>query len=60
MLSVKVRIYDPDKKKDYIEGACLSTDDKPSSVTNGSVMIEMDTGTVYMFDENGKRWLSFE
>lgn len=39
----------------------LSTDTKPTeldgeSVTNGSVFIEIDTGSVFVFDENGQEW----
>lgn len=39
----------------------LSTDTKPTeldggSVTNGSVFIEIDTGAVFVFDENGQEW----
>ena len=43
-----------------VEGKCLSTDEKPSDVGNGSSLIEMDTGTVYFFDENAKQWIPFE
>lgn len=44
------------KKK--FEGHCLSTDTKPTEgVLNGSLLLEMDTATVYFFDEAGKRWL---
>ena len=42
------------------EGSCLSTDTKPTSgVANGSVLIEMDTGKVYLFDEAGTQWREF-
>lgn len=35
----------------------LSTDVKPTKrVGNGSVFIEMDTGKVFMFDEQNKVW----
>ena len=43
-----------------VEGSCLSSDNKPNDVANGSILIEMDTGNVYMFDETGKRWIPFE
>ena len=42
------------------EGSCLSTDAKPTDVANGSILKEMDTGTVYMYDEAGEQWLPFE
>ena len=35
----------------------LSTDEKPiDRVGNGSVFIEIDTGKVFMFDEENKEW----
>ena len=35
----------------------LSTDDKPvENVGNGSVFIEIDTGKVFIFDEQNKLW----
>lgn len=35
----------------------LSTDIKPiERVGNGSIFIEMDTGKVYMFDEQNTEW----
>ena len=37
-----------------VEGFCLSTDEKPTDVANGSTMTETDTGDVYMFD--GTSW----
>lgn len=42
------------------EGSCMSTDTKPTDVANGSILKEMDTGTVYMYDEAGEQWLPFE
>lgn len=43
-----------------IEGHCLSTDTKPTDkILNGSVLIEMDTGTVQFFDEAGTTWHEF-
>ena len=43
----------------------LSTDEKPSSIENGSiengsVFIEMDTQKVYFYDSNTKAWLGEE
>lgn len=40
----------------YVEGSCLSTDDKPEDVANGSVLFEMDTGIMYKFDEENTAW----
>lgn len=45
-------------KKKYIEGACLSADTKPTDevLMNGSKLMEMDTSTLYMYDEKNKTW----
>ena len=38
---------------------CLSTDEKPelSEESNGSVLLEIDTGKKYMYDGKEKEWL---
>lgn len=45
--------------KFYREYSGLSTDStKPTSdVANGSLFLEMDTGDVYAYDEEGETWL---
>lgn len=36
----------------------LSTDNKPTeNIVNGSAFIEMDTGTLYFYDQAGESWL---
>ena len=41
-----------------IEGTCLSTDTKPTAGTaSGSVMTEVDTGDVYIFNEDAGTWV---
>ena len=41
----------------YIEGACLHDDTKPlRNLASGSLMLEVDTGDVYAFDEEGGEW----
>ena len=56
----KAAAYRPDRtEKPFIEGVCLSTDDKPTDVANGSSLMEMDTGKVYMYDEEGEQWRAF-
>lgn len=41
--------------KDYV---CLSTDEKPTDgITNGSMCLEMDTGTFYAYDAAGEQWI---
>lgn len=46
--------------KYWKEGSCMSGDTKPTDVANGSILKEMDTGTVYMYDEAGEQWRPFE
>lgn len=43
--------------KKYVELACLSLDNKPTTgISNGSLALEIDTGDVYAFDEEGAEW----
>lgn len=43
--------------KSYVEGVCISTDSKPTDgIANGSIILEMDTKKVYMYDEAGDTW----
>ena len=45
--------------KAYREGTCLSGDTKPTSDTtlaNGSKLLEMDTSTLYLYDEENGEW----
>ena len=58
--AVLVSQPDGENSKYRKEGSCLSTDTKPTNVANGSILKEMDTGTVYFFDEAGQQWLPFE
>ena len=43
----------------------LSTDTKPTQtykntqIQNGSSFVEMDTGTVFMYNEDGPAWIEF-
>lgn len=46
--------------KHQIEGHCLSTDTKPiENVLNGSMLLEMDTSTVFFFDEANHQWIAW-
>lgn len=39
---------------------CLSTDEKPTEgINNGSELIEMDTGKIYLFDKENETWREF-
>ena len=41
----------------YVDGVCLSTDTKPTAgIANCSVLIEMNTGKIYMFNEESGEW----
>lgn len=40
----------------YVEGQCVSSDQKPTDVANGSTLLEMDTSKVYMFDADSSTW----
>ena len=42
----------------YIDGACKSTDTKPTrNIATGSCMIEVDTGDAYLYDEDSTTWI---
>ena len=45
----------------YVEIACLSTDTKPEgNYCNGSILLEVDTGKTYFFNESGsteEKWV---
>lgn len=44
-----------------VEAACLSTDTKPTDgIANGSIVIEMDTGKIFMFNESGSAWVELQ
>lgn len=41
-----------------IEGSCLAADTKPTAgIANGSIMVEVDTGTVFFFNETSSEWV---
>ena len=45
--------------KGLVEAVCLSTDEKPEGLMNGSLIMEMDTGKFYVYDEDGTEWIEF-
>lgn len=58
MITFKAKDLDYSGTKDRVEGECLSTDTKPTTgIANGSVLIEMDTGDIYMFNEAAGAWV---
>lgn len=50
----------PGGYKRYVEGTCISTDTKPTNVANGSKLLEMDTSTMYLFDEESGEWCAWQ
>lgn len=54
MVSVNRRVLEGEVFNDV---RCLSTDEKPLDVLNGSTLIEIDTGDTYMFDATTHEWL---
>lgn len=59
-ISKKTTIYKTDgTSKPYVEGACLSTDTKPTGMANGSSLTEMDTRKIYFYDEENEQWRAF-
>lgn len=49
-----------DTPRNYVEGMCLSTDTKPDTVANGSILMEMDTSKLYLYDEANSIWREWE
>ena len=50
-------VKDGEVSRKVFEGFCLSTDTKPTDgVWNGSILIEMDTKKVCVFDEDNTTW----
>ena len=42
--------------KSIVEATCLQSDGKPKTFANGSIALEMDTGTMFMYDEQNQIW----
>ena len=57
MISINVEKWMGKPNSYYREGVCLSTDTKPTDGwDNGSALLEMDTGKVYMYDAENAEW----
>ena len=59
MITYTKTILEPDSGGSdvfYVEGKCVSSDQKPTDVANGSTLLEMDTSKVYMFDVDASTW----
>lgn len=49
------------EQKRYIYAAGLAADTKPTEdVVTGSVFLELDTSTLYIYDEENSTWRAFE
>ena len=57
MITVKAKDFNYTNGRDRVEGECLSTDTKPTIYSNGSILLEMDTGNLYMYNEAGTAWV---
>ena len=45
-------------EQNLVQAVCLSTDAKPTAgIANGSMMLEMDTGKIYAFNEAASTWV---
>jgi hypothetical protein len=48
------------RKGEQREFYCLSTDTKPTetdyAIGNADLLLEIDTGTVYLYDADGQEW----
>ena len=55
---VRVTVYRYVGRGKYFEYAGLSTDEKPQrdDIITGSLFLEVDTGDVYAYDEDGGSW----
>jgi len=43
--------------KQNVEVSCLSTDTKPTDgIASGSILLEADTGDLYVFNEDANTW----
>ena len=49
-----------EKKGELREFYCLSTDTKPTEliyeIGNGDILLEIDTGSVFLYDADGREW----
>ena len=46
-----------DKSKRWVFGTCKSDEEKPMDVAFGSRLMEIDTSTMYHFDDETQQWL---
>ena len=37
---------------------CIATDESPAGAPNGSALYEMDTGAIYLYDEENETWIN--
>lgn len=58
-MTSNVKGSDPLQYLYYGEGSCNSADTKPTEgIYNGSKLVEMDTGNIYMFDQDSMSWVT--
>ena len=58
-----IPVYDGDTRTGFVRIvniACNHDDDKPTTgLANGSMCIEVDTGKLFLFDEDEEEWVEF-
>lgn len=57
----KDSIAQTNERSNEIEIRCLSTDTKPTindnkDITNGTILIEIDTGRLFLYDLDNNQW----
>ena len=59
MITINKNGFTPGDYKfaEAVEYRGLSTDAKPLDAANGSVFLEIDTGSVFCYDAEGKTWI---
>ena len=52
------KVYDSVQKtyNNHREGTCLSTDTKPTNWDNGSILLEINTSKVFIYDAENEQW----
>ena len=61
MFSITNSTYFGNDKILIKEAVCLSTDSKPTTgIANGSMVLEMDSGKIYAYNEAGSAWVELQ
>ena len=52
-----VQVPTPNGNKRWVSGTCKAKEEKPKDVAFGSRLLEIDTSTMYHFDDETQQWL---